>query len=48
MQSQTAIPTQGPWRTATIVLGKLAVSWLETLSLPTRLVDLDGNVGVAC
>jgi thiamine biosynthesis lipoprotein len=56
----TGLPTQGPWRTATvaagscvdaniaataaIVLGKLAVSWLETHGLPARLVDSQGNV----
>jgi thiamine biosynthesis lipoprotein len=56
----TGLPTQGPWRTATvaagscvdaniaataaIVLGRLAVSWLETHGLPARLVDGQGNV----
>jgi thiamine biosynthesis lipoprotein len=56
----TGLPTQGPWRTATvaagscvdaniaataaIVLGRLAVSWLETHGLPARLVDSQGNV----
>jgi thiamine biosynthesis lipoprotein len=56
----TGLPTNGPWRTATvaagscvdaniaatgaIVLGKLAVSWLETHDLPARLVDSQGNI----
>ena len=31
--------------TAAIVLGRLAVSWLETRNLPSRLIDREGNVG---
>lgn len=56
----TGLPTQGPWRTVTVVAGscldaniaatasivrgQAALTWLASLGLPARLIDLDGVV----